>query len=250
MTDKLISDLTAIGAAIADTTVFEAQRSGEVTTEKAAGTDLTTYVGSKNLSYLADAATARNNIGGIFPISDPDFNDSQVYLCTPTTGPAAGTMSALRLDMTPIWVPRTRQYTTYAIVVTALSASTGIRLGLYNANSSMQPTTKIDEAASVIDTSTGTGSTGLKTVAFSANQTLKPGLYFLAALSDGAPTVVRLPNVGSFALGMRFASSSVSATGARARAGVAYTTLPADETAETYSSQASLGAGIALPGIR
>lgn len=49
MTDKLISDLGAIGAAIADNTAFEAQRNGQTTTEQALGSDLSTYIGSKSL---------------------------------------------------------------------------------------------------------------------------------------------------------------------------------------------------------
>jgi hypothetical protein len=248
MTDKLISDLGAIGAAIADTTVFEAQRSGQTTTEKAAGTDLTTYVGSKNLSYLADAAASRNNLGMLVPC-DPDFNDANVYLTTPGTY-SAGVLVANRLYMIPIWVPRTRTYTTYAVVSTVLAGTSGIRVGLYNANSSLQPTTKIDEGATQVDTSTGTGVIGRKTVAFGVNQALKPGMYFLAVLSDGAPTVIRLAGGGSTALGTQFATNAINANGSRYRDSVTYTTLPADETAQTYTSMAGGGISAACAGIR
>jgi hypothetical protein len=188
---------------------------------------------------------------GIFPFSDPDFIDSSIYLTTPIIAAGgAGVMVANQLSMIPIWVPRTRTYTTYALIVTILAGTSGVRLGLYNANSSLQPTTKIDEATAVIDTSTGTGVIGLKTVAFGTSQSLSPGMYFLASLSDGAPTVYRMSNSTSPALGIRFAASTTSFNGGKFRAGVTYTTLPADETAQTYTSQASAGSGLPLAGIR
>jgi hypothetical protein len=251
MTDKTIPDLAAIGGAIADNTAFEAHRSGQAESEQAAGTDLITYVGSKNLSYLADAGAARNNLGGIFPVINPDFIDTAIYLTTSVVSSmAGGVLVANQLVMAPIYVPFTRTYTTYALVLTALSAATGIRVGLYNCNSSMQPTTKIDEGAAVVDSSTGTGATGLKTVAFGANQSLKPGLYYVAYLSDGAPSIIRFASGGGIALGNRFGTAAITQSGARIRAGVTYTTLPADESAQTYVSQASLAQGIGIVGIR
>lgn len=206
---------------------------------------------SKNLSDLADAATSRNNLGGIFPPMDPDYNDSAVYLTMPVlSAPSTGALIANQLVMAPIWVPRTRTFTTYAMTLTVLSGSTGIRVGLYNSNSSLQPTTKIDEGATVIDSSTGTGATGLKTVAFGVNQSLKPGLYYVAYLSDGGPTVARTNSTAAMGLGSRFSASAITPNGCKIRAGVAYAALPADETAQAYVSQASLAQSVGIVGIR
>lgn len=247
MTDKLISDLGAIGAAIADTTVFEAQRSGQVTTEKAAGTDLTTYVGSKNLSYLADPATARANLG-ITPLMDPDFSDASTYLTVPhpTGTVSAGNMLANTMYMIPIWVPRSRTYSTYALAVTTGTGTSTIRLGLYNCNSSMQPTTKIDEIGTPLDGTTN----ALKTGAFGANAALKPGWYFIAAVVNVTTPVLRMStgsNVGP--LGAFFTATTSAGNHGKTRS-FTYAALPADETAQSYTVTGNGGSQIPMVGIR
>lgn len=202
---------------------------------------------SKNLSDLASAGTARNNLG-MLPYMDPDFSDSQMYLVTPHSGAAAGALTANRIYMTPIWVPRTRTYSGYGVVLTTTAGTSIIRVGLYNCNSSLQPTTKIDEGAATIDASAATGVTGLKTVAFGANQSLTPGLYFLACVTDGTPQVMRLPAgsaIGPF--GMRLSTGAVTTNSGKHRDAGA-STLPADETAQTYAIQA--GNGYPVVGIR
>lgn len=205
----------------------------------------------QNLADIADVGAARNNMGGIFPICDPDFNDSNVYLTTPCFGGlSGGGMAANRFDIQPIWVPRTRTYTTYGIILTALSGTSGIRVALY-ADNNGSPGAKIDEGASAVDASTATGSLGKKSIAFTANQTLKPGLYWLAVMSDGAPSAVRIANNTSSALGISFGTSAVIYNGTKvATSGVTYPTFPPDAGALSYVSQASLTTGSVLVGIR
>lgn len=207
-------------------------------------------VASNNLSDLTDAGAARNNLAAGVPF-DPDFGDSQIYLCTPiSSATSSGAMTANRIGMTPIYVPRTRQYTTYAVVLTATAGTSIIRVGLYSTvtpNGYLQPNAKLDEGATTIDASTATGSTGLKTVAFTANQTLKPGWYFLASVSDGTPSVQRTSS--AIGLGARFSGSGVTMSGAKYRDAGA-STLPSDESAQTYTSSASAGTALPLVGIR
>ncbi len=186
---------------------------------------------------------------GVGP-SLPAYALASTIFLTPDTGAVAisgGVMAANRLYMTPVFVSRRKQFTTYGIVVTVLSASTGVRLGLYNCNQeTWQPTTKLDEAVSVVDTSTGTGSVTRVTKAFTANQTLNPGWYMLASLSDGAPAVIRFSG-GNPRVGMNFSTTAAQQLAGVYRDAVTYTTLPADESAQSYA----LG-NVAMPvvGIR
>lgn len=172
---------------------------------------------------------------------DPDFNDSTMFLGPFLSNTGSGTLTGNRIYMVPIIVPRRRTYSTYAINVTVLSGSTVIRLGLYNCNSSFQPTTKLDEAASTVDTSTGTGAVAVVTKAFGANQDLKPGAYFIAAVSDGGPSVTRYSTANNPIAGVRFSGTSVMMNTGRYRDAGA-STLPADESAQTYTNAAAGGA--------
>lgn len=159
-----------------------------------------------NLAGLTDAGAALNNLGGIFSGCDPDFSDANVYLTTPNVlSFGTGTLTANRLYVLPAWVTRTRTFTTYACVVTALAASAGtIRVAVANSAGA-----KLDEGAT-IDATTATGSTGRKTSAFGASQSLKPGLYFLLMWSDGNPTVVRIPATNASTRGYQFTTSNVN----------------------------------------
>ena len=115
----------------------------------------------------------------------PYFTSSTIYLTTPTGSPTNLAISANRLHMMPIWVPYRRAFTTLATVVQSGGAGgTVARLGLYNANqTSGKPTTLIEEGAAAV----AVDGTGVKTATIS--QTLDPGMYWLALVSDGAPTI-------------------------------------------------------------
>lgn len=56
MVDFTIPDLTAIGGALADNTLFEVHRNAQAASEKAAGSDLKTYLGHKLNNFAATTA--------------------------------------------------------------------------------------------------------------------------------------------------------------------------------------------------
>lgn len=309
MTDKLITDLTAIGGALADTTATEVMRSGQTSSEQALGSDWKTYIKSwiakadvglgnvdntsdvtknaasvtltnktltspvintptgivkgdvglgsvtnnaqltiaNNLSDLNNVDTARTNLGTDATI-DPFFTDTATFLTTPAFGAsvAAGTLFTNTLFLAPIWVPKTRTYTTYGMIVTTLGTGAAIRLGLYNAAG-----TKLDEAGTPVDASVATGATGLKTPAFGVNQSLTPGFYYIAAVATGtAPLVIRVStpaNVG--VLGSFFSASAANGNTGLNRA-FTYAALPASETISAYTSNGSGGTSAPFVGIR
>jgi hypothetical protein len=185
MTDKLISDLGAIGASIADTTVFEAQRSGQTTTEKAAGTDLTTYIGSKNLSYVANAATARGNLGAKV---HPGYISGRYY--TPphygmSTAGGAGGLDSIRLF--PFMLGAAVTISELGARVTTIQAAQNFQAAIYAADGTTQRPT------STALGSTGNISTAVQVTlsgAVGANFTLQPGILYWAATNCSHATPV------------------------------------------------------------
>ena len=173
------------------------------------------------------------------------------FLTTPYASGAAGACSIDTLTMLPLWVPRRRQYTTYGLILTTLGTGWGIRLGLYNANQDTgHPTTKIDEAATQIDGSVATGSTGLKQPAFGANVTLDVGMYWAAFLATGTSGNCFRWGTGHAVMGSEFGAASAIVTPGIKRA-FTYAALPADESAQTYTSFASIGSSaVPLIGIK
>ncbi|KKL84654.1 hypothetical protein LCGC14_1962550 [marine sediment metagenome] len=102
----------------------------------------------------------------------------------------------------PIYVSRTTTYDRIAISTQAGAAGLA-RLGIYNADDDLQPSTRILDAGTV-DVS---GAAGYKVKTIS--QELLEGFYFLTAVSDVAPTCY-----GPDATGM--ASLPITASGANA----------------------------------
>jgi hypothetical protein len=135
---------------------------------------------------------------------------------------AVGTRSltANRIYYCPI-LPRTAiTIDQIAIEVTTAAAASSLgRLGFYNADTGWQPTSLIYDAGEIaID------STGVKTIALGAAQTLQPGRYLLAYFGNGAPTL-RSARCGAIFTG---AEPGLGANFIRATlyASLTYTTFP------------------------
>lgn len=89
MTDKLISDLGAVGAALADNTSTEVQRNGQTTTEQALGSDWKTYI----KSWIAKADVGLGNVDNT---SDATKNAAAVTLTNKTlTSPIINTPTGI-----------------------------------------------------------------------------------------------------------------------------------------------------------
>lgn len=184
MTDKLISDLGAIGAAIADTTVFEAQRSGQTTTEKATGTDLTTYIGSKNLSYVADKPASVVTIGAS-PLLFKTHVANRYY--TPifaAGGGHASVGSATRISLFPFMVPQKITISELFVRINTTNAGNW-QAAVYASDASTLLWTGLPLAKS--NASASTSSAGAITSALNTNIQLSPGIiYWMAFEVDNA----------------------------------------------------------------
>ena len=93
-------------------------------------------------------------------------------------------VTANRLVATVMVVPRAMTLSQLVIDVTAAAAGKIARLGIYSVGANLYPGSLILDAGTVaLDT------TGLKTLQISGGQVLGKGIYFLAVISDGAPTL-------------------------------------------------------------
>lgn len=215
MTDKLISDLGAVGAAISDNTAYEVQRNGQTTTEQALHSDLKTYVKTFASNGGPPAALAIAN----------------VYASNPASAVTTGAVAALRLYMLPVyWYGGTA--TTFAFTVTtgAAGGSTA-RVGIYNIKADGGPGTLVVEPTS--GGAIATDSTGTKTQAFS--QALNPGWYYLAFITQGTPTMA-VSTESTVCLG-----NAISGTAASVPVTYIYRALGAlaalgDETGNTFTA--------------
>jgi len=100
------------------------------------------------------------------------------------------TMVADKLYCIPFLVLKTETFNGIAIDVQTLSAGNA-RLGIYNDNGACAPGTLLVDAGAV-----DTGTTGAKEIVI--NQSLQPGLYWLAAIFNATPKVygpTTIPNL-------------------------------------------------------
>ena len=103
-------------------------------------------------------------------------------------------MAANYLYGFPFIVPIVQTFDRIAIRVSTLSAG-NCRLGIYISNGNAYPTALILDAGEV-----DTGSTGVKEI--NINQTLQPGLYWLAIVVNATPTVIALAAGSQIVLGI------------------------------------------------
>lgn len=116
------------------------------------------------------------------------FRTGYYYLGCPYAGWLdSGWKTAGLMEVRPFWVPVRRAFDRMGIFVNSASAGSSYRMGIYNSNGGRAGSLLLD--AGTVDTTT----TGAKAATISV--TLDPGVYFIAAVSQGgAPTVTRFPN--------------------------------------------------------
>jgi hypothetical protein len=154
----------------------------------------------------------------------PFFSDATAYLSSPAISISTLVMANNTLYMMPIWVPDIRNFTSIALGFVSAAVVGTAHLGIYRCNRlTGHPTTLIVDAGTV-----NTGTTGTKTIAI--NVTLNPGLFMLAIVASGAPTVHATL---SDALGIQM-TGGVNAIGGLSRI-FSFAALPADESAQTYA---------------
>ena len=110
--------------------------------------------------------------------------DTAQYICSVNATPSDAEVAlvANKLYFAPLVVARKMTLDRIAIFVHTLADGTSIRLGIYNLNATLQPSSLVLDAG-VVDAST----TGLKEITIS--QQLTKGIYALAFVSDGTPSI-------------------------------------------------------------
>lgn len=161
----------------------------------------------------------------------------EVWYTAPNTGTAltTGAPSANYLRAIPFITSRSITLDRIAINVT--TAATGYtRLGIYADGGNVYPGNLVIDAGQV-----DTGATGVKSLTI--NVTLNPGLYWLVAVSNAAPTI-RAFAVGSLIPVLGYGSALGTAASFGYSVSYTYSTLPA-----TFPSGASLITATPIPAI-
>ena len=94
------------------------------------------------------------------------------------------TLTVNRLYAYPFVVARKMTFDRIAVMVTTLAAGASARLGIYNSDADLKPSSLVLDAGEI-----SVASTGL--IAASINQQLAGGLYWLGLVTDGTPETYR-----------------------------------------------------------
>jgi hypothetical protein len=157
----------------------------------------------------------------------PYYRDANVYLMPQGRTVAGVAVSANVLYQCPIFVHKTRTFTTIAIQVTSAIAGNA-RLGLYTCLEDGGPGNLIRDCGVVT-----TGSTGVRSIT-GLSILLTAGRYWLAAVYDAAPSVQGRASVNNTGVGSVFSGTTVAMGTAISRA-FTYAGLPSNESAQTYT---------------
>jgi hypothetical protein len=115
----------------------------------------------------------------------PTFVSGKYY--TTNIAVTTGTAQTLnRMNSLPFWVHATTTFDRIGIRVTATSAGSTIRLGIYSANASNEPDALVLDAGTV-DSATATGNQEI-----TIDQELTPGLYFLITTAQGGTPSIQV----------------------------------------------------------
>jgi hypothetical protein len=145
-----------------------------------------TYSGNISFSQLpvgtASSTVAAGNDSRFAAI--PGGTTSGWYYASPTTSVSTATRSNGTIYISPIYINRACTISNIGLEVTSAGSSGSvIRLGIYNSDSTGQPTTLLVDAGTIDGTNA--------TVQFiSVNRAVSPGVYWLAAVEEGSPSTL------------------------------------------------------------
>lgn len=214
----LIVEKYSAGGASGSLTVKEIDGSpsvGNVNEIKFPNSSLTDN-GGGSVTFNSTVVSGRLSLGGTTYFSLPGVEPTTVTTFA---------MAANQVRYAPILVITPITIDQLAIEVTSAGAGgTTARLGIYNADTSWQPTTLVVDAGTVAVDSTGVKTAGIST-------TLQPGRYLTAINTDGAPTV-RTVRGGAHYMGLN-TSLGASSFNISMLATQTYAAFPATATAPT-----------------
>lgn len=149
------------------------------------GTDPVNFAGtSGQLAAMATAVgTALDDKQPYDWFMEPTFVSGNFYTTTSSVA-AATTQVQSRLNTMPFWVHKTTTFDRIGVYIAGAAAGSTVRLGIYSSNASGVPTTLVLDAGTVPGTAVSTGT-------ITINQSLDPGLYWLATVSQGGTAAVQ-----------------------------------------------------------
>lgn len=113
------------------------------------------------------------------------FRTGQLIPNLPVSSRPGGTaIAANTLYAVPLYVLRDMSFSAFTVQVTNLAADASARLGVYNDGTNLYPGTLVSDLGVV-----SVATTGLKTITPGSPIALTKGLYWLAVVSDGTPSL-------------------------------------------------------------
>lgn len=153
--------------------------------------------------------------------------NTDTYICQVLNAASTVAMAANTLYAVPIFIENRGTATKIGVNVTTLVAATNVRLAIYRDNGNGQPGLLVVDGGTVTTSSTGNREVTISTV-------LDPGMYWLAMVGDGIPTLV-MATLFSGWMGLNSALQPYHWTGRAFTFGA----FPADESAQAYTPQAA-----------
>lgn len=142
----------------------------------------------------------------------------------------------------PIVIPKTSTINDIAVNVITGVAATGIKLGLYNDSGNLSPSSLLFDSGELSTATSGT----FQTANISPAKKLQPGLYWLACISNGTPSIKFVPLTNQYPF---FSFDNVSASNTAASALYKGLTYPAGALPDPYPTSPSFNVGAQIPAI-
>jgi hypothetical protein len=166
----------------------------------------------------------------------PYWADTNVYVSSRASSISTLAVAQNKLYLMPIWVTEVRTFSLISLgMVSTLGAGSTVRLGVYGCDRyTGHPTTLIMDCGTV-----STATTGTKYLPCAV--TLNPGMYYVACVFTGLPTVHATLAEG---LGVLM-SNGVSDVGGLSRS-FTFGAFPADETSQTYTTETTFTPAVGI----